>query len=146
MPTGLTLRSLRSQQETRFASGATPIVMTGLVPAIGRGTVALLMAGTRPAMTVTAGFTQGGPTDGRCELAMMGIRFHSIALGNSSSNALAIRKSAVSKPSVNRLYIGLRSMPASALRCRSCQKRAKLSAVRNSQESASCRRAASSEE
>ena len=72
MPTGLTLRSLRSQQETRFASGATPIVMTGLVPAIGRGTVALLMAGTRPAMTVTAGFTQGGPTDGRCELAMIG--------------------------------------------------------------------------
>ena len=65
MPTGLTLRSLRSQQETRFASGVTPIVMTGLVPAIGRGTVALLMAGTRPAMTVTAGFIQGGrPTAG----------------------------------------------------------------------------------
>jgi hypothetical protein len=46
--------------------------MAGLVPAIGRGTVPLLMVGTRPAMTVKAGFFQGGSADGRCELAMTG--------------------------------------------------------------------------
>jgi hypothetical protein len=46
-------------------------VMAGLVPAIGRGTLPLQMAGTGPATTVTAGFSQGGSASaGRCELAM----------------------------------------------------------------------------
>jgi hypothetical protein len=34
--------------------------MAGLVPAIGRRTLPLAMAGTRRAMTVRAGFIQGG--------------------------------------------------------------------------------------
>src|SRR3977135_3403029 len=45
-------------------------LMAGLVPALGRGTLPLRMAGTRPAMTVRSGFIQGGSADGRCELAM----------------------------------------------------------------------------
>jgi hypothetical protein len=44
--------SLRSEQETRLAFRVTFTVMARLVPASGRGTVPLLMAGTRPAMTV----------------------------------------------------------------------------------------------
>jgi hypothetical protein len=44
--------------------------MAGLVPAIGRGTLPLHMAGTSPAMTIRAGFIQG--TECRWELAMTG--------------------------------------------------------------------------
>src|SRR4051812_44302548 len=56
--------------------------MAGPVPAIDRGTLPLRMAGTRlvlgrafgptrgPAMTVRAGFIQGGSADVRCKLAM----------------------------------------------------------------------------
>ncbi len=45
--------------------------MAGLVPAIGRGTLPLRMAGTSPTMTaragtVGAGFIQGGSANGRC--------------------------------------------------------------------------------
>ena len=40
--------------------GVTFIVMAGPVPAISRGTLPLRMAGTSPAMTVRAGFIQGG--------------------------------------------------------------------------------------
>src|SRR6476646_6058172 len=40
--------------------GVTFIVLAGPVPAISRGTVPLQMAGTGPAMTVRAGFIQGG--------------------------------------------------------------------------------------
>ena len=54
----------------RFAFGITFAVMAGLVPAIGRGTLPLRMAGTSPAMTATAGIIQGGSADGRCERAM----------------------------------------------------------------------------
>ena len=58
--------------------GVTFIVMAGLVPAIGRGTLPLRMAGTSPgtspamtvrAGTVRAGFIQGGSANGRWELA-----------------------------------------------------------------------------
>jgi hypothetical protein len=47
-------------------------IIAGLVPAIGRGTLLLRMAGTSPAMTIRAGFIQGGSADGRCERAMTG--------------------------------------------------------------------------
>src|SRR6476660_5512061 len=50
--------SLRSQHQTRLALSITFTVMAGLVPAIGRGTLPLRMAGTSPAMTVRAGFIQ----------------------------------------------------------------------------------------
>ena len=46
--------------------------MAGPVPAISRGTLPLRMAGPSPAMTVWAGFIQGGSADGRWELAMTG--------------------------------------------------------------------------
>jgi hypothetical protein len=65
--------SRHSKLENRCASGVISTVMAGLVPAIGRGTVPLLMAGTSPAMTVEAGFTQGGPAaGGGMKLAMTG--------------------------------------------------------------------------
>ena len=51
--------SFRSFVE-RFAYGVTFTVMAGLVPAIGRGTLPLRMAGTSPAMTVRTGFIQAG--------------------------------------------------------------------------------------
>src|SRR4051794_5995254 len=45
-------------------------VMVGLVPAIGRGTVPLLMAGTTPAMTARLVSSRVGSAGGRCQLAM----------------------------------------------------------------------------
>ena len=57
----------------RVAYDVTFTVMAGLVPAISRGTLPLRMAGTSPAMTLTAGFIQGGSASaGRWELAMTG--------------------------------------------------------------------------
>jgi hypothetical protein len=49
--------SFRYQHQARFAFRVTFIVMAGLVPAIGRGTLPSAMAGTRPAaMTIKSGF------------------------------------------------------------------------------------------
>ena len=56
--------SRRSQQETRFDFSVTFIVMAEPVPAISRGTLPPQVAGASPgpvpAMTVRAGFIQGG--------------------------------------------------------------------------------------
>ena len=52
--------SVVARSEARFAYGFTFTVMAGLVPAIRSGGVPRPMAGTSPAMTVRAGFIQGG--------------------------------------------------------------------------------------
>jgi hypothetical protein len=63
MPASFAIRAraliLDLRNPRRVLGSITFIVMVGLVPAISRGTLPLLMAGTRPAMTVQAGFIQG---------------------------------------------------------------------------------------
>src|SRR4051812_42721767 len=59
----LTLNPVRVSRHSSSWPG-----LSRLVPAIGRGTVPL-GAGTRPAMTIKAGFVEGGSADGRYELA-----------------------------------------------------------------------------
>ncbi len=52
MPPGLTPGSLTLLTRNPGRCGVTFIVMAGLVPAIGGGTLPLRMAGTSPAMTI----------------------------------------------------------------------------------------------
>jgi hypothetical protein len=52
------IAALLTRNPVRFS--VTFIVMARLVPAIGRGTLPLQMAEISPAMTVRAGFIQGG--------------------------------------------------------------------------------------
>ena len=66
------IASLR-QQETRVAYRVAFTVMAGLVPAIGRGTLPLRMAGTKPGHDGKGWFHPGRSlTAGRCGLAMTG--------------------------------------------------------------------------